>query len=371
MKILFAIKSMNNPGGGAERVLAFLCNTLAARGHNVSLLTFDNSEGKSFYSLDSAVQRIYLGIGNPAKKTTLKEFLSRVFSLRKCLSQNNPDVAVAFLHSMYFPLALSVLGTGRKVIASEHTAFSYFKSRKLQCSLLAISALMVQNITVLSGRVRDEYPLFMRRRMIVMPNPVSTPQYRANVRGDKDLIKIILSVGRLDADKDHKILIDAFSKISDRYPQWRLRLIGEGPLRTMLEMRIKQQDLIQKVDLPGAISDIGQEYLNSHIFVLPSIYEGFGLATAEAMSYGLPVIGFADCAGTNELIVDGENGILVQNRSSADLALALEKLMVAEDLRVQYGNAGIASLTQYDPDLVADSWENLLMAVGLTLKGNP
>lgn len=361
MKILFAIKSMNNSGGGAERVLAFLCNTLASRGHEVALLTFDRENIKSFYHLDSDVKRIYLPIGRPEEKTTLRELFLRVFGLRKSILRHDPDVVVGFLHSMYFPLALSLLGTRKKVIASEHTAYSYFKARKLQLCALLASLLIIKTMTVLSKRVRDEYPAVMRFRMKVVPNPVMPTEQKANARGSDKISKVILCVGRLDADKAHEILINAFSKLACRYPQWGLRIVGDGSLRALLENRITQEGLCDRVVLPGTINDISQEYLNAHIFVLPSVYEGFGLATAEAMSYGLPVVGFSDCSGTNELIVDGQNGILVSKRSSDNLALALEKLMIGENLRAEYGRASIALVAKYDSHLILNCWEDLLV----------
>src|SRR5690606_11954559 len=108
----------------------------------------------------------------------------------------------------------------------------------------------------------------------------------------------------------HVTLIDAFADIYDKYPEWDLKIIGEGPLRPTLEEQIRRLGLEDRVSLPGATQSIGSEYRNADLFVLPSRYESFGLATAEAMGYGLAAIGFADCPGTNELIQDGINGKL-------------------------------------------------------------
>ncbi|MGZ9096689.1 MAG: glycosyltransferase family 4 protein [Micavibrio sp.] len=351
---------MDNAVGGAERVLAYISGVLADRGHDIILLTFDRTDGNSFYPLDNRIRRICLNIGDATKQATLGEIAPRIFALRKTILHEKPDVVVSFMHSMFVPVIFSLIGTGIKVIASEHIVPQHYKSRRLEFFFMGLSALMVKSITVLSYPVRDLYPSFIRRRMVVMPNPVHMTNQRAEPAGQNDVKKIILNVGRLDPQKDQKTLIAAFAKLSDRYPDWRLRIVGEGVLRSDLEKQIKDLGLEHRVDLPGVIGNISQEYSKAHIFALPSLYESFGLATAEAMSFGLPVIGFADCPGTNELIINGENGTLVKTHNSSALAEGLEELIKSPDLRIRYGNKGLSSLSQFHPDRIADLWENLI-----------
>lgn len=92
---------------------------------------------------------------------------------------------------------------------------------------------------------------------------------------------------------------------------------------------------------------------------MPSKNEGFPLALTEAMAAGIPVIGFKDCAGVNDIIVDGLNGYLIP-RSVEELTKTLKKLMDNRDLRQRMGNAGIESMKQYDPQKIWDQWERLL-----------
>ena len=358
MKILFAIKKMDDASGGAERVAAAVADELVARGHDVTLLSFDRrgEDGESFYSMSPKVRRLRLGIGDADKPTSKQEVWRRIIALRRIVRLHNPDVAVAFMHSMYVPMALAMTGTGIPVIASEHTVPHHYRGRPAQFLLLLLSSFLVRRLTVVSDSARALYPRILRSRTTVIPNPVSPVSGCADPSGSG----IILSVGQLILSKDQSLLIEAFALLAPRFPGWRLRLAGEGPMRPALEDLRRRHGLDEWIDLPGAVRDIGREYAQAHIFVMPSRYESFGLATAEAMSWGLPAVGFADCPGTNELITDGRNGILVKARTTDGLAAALETLMKNPGLRVTYGQAGRRMLQEYEPSQVADLWEGLI-----------
>jgi glycosyltransferase involved in cell wall biosynthesis len=358
MKILFAIKKMDDASGGAERVAAAVADELAARGHDVTLLSFDRrgEDGESFYAMSPQVRRLRLGIGDADKPTSKQEVWRRIIALRRIVRLHNPDVAVAFMHSMYVPMALAMTGTGIPVIASEHTVPHHYRGRPAQFLLLLLSSFLVRRLTVVSDSARALYPRILRTRTTVIPNPVSPVSGCADPSGSG----IILSVGQLIPSKDQSLLIEAFGLLAPRFPGWRLRLAGEGPMRPALEDLRRRHGLDEWIDLPGAVRDIGRVYAQAHIFVMPSRYESFGLATAEAMSWGLPAVGFADCPGTNELIADGRNGILVKARTADGLAAALETLMKNPALRVAYGQAGRQMLQEYEPSQVADLWEGLI-----------
>jgi glycosyltransferase involved in cell wall biosynthesis len=151
-----------------------------------------------------------------------------------------------------------------------------------------------------------------------------------------------------------------FRMVAAAYPDWDLRIFGEGPLRTELEELTRGLGLTGRVRLRGITPDIGAEYRDADIFVLPSRYESFGLAIAEAMSYGLPVVAFADCPGTNELINNYQTGLLApaaQDRPTA-LARAIEQLLADPGLRRRLGdNARFAVSRMSSVKDICDRWE--------------
>lgn len=362
MRLIYAIKTMNNSYGGAERVLADVTAGLCDNGHDVSLITFDEPNGESFYPLHRNVKRFDLGIGRTERKSGLTETISRMMKIRQIVKAEKPDAAVAFMHSMFIPMALALAGTGIPVIASEHIVPDHYKTRKLEFALFAFSSLFVRRITVISEKIRKTYPPYLQQRMDIIPNPVGKPETDRNgLAHNAKTRNIILNVGRLDPQKDQETLIRAFSRIADDHPDWHLRIIGEGPLRPQLEALITALGLDGRVSLPGISKQIHDEYSAASIFVMPSRYEAFGLATVEAMSHGLPVIGFADCPGTNEVIEDGFNGYLVGADDRIEgLSEAMRELIVSESVRQRIGQNGKLTHQKFAPDKIVQRWEKLL-----------
>ncbi len=366
MKLLFCIKQLHNAVGGAERVLCTVCSELAARGHEVTVVSFDPPGSLPFYPLDARVRRATLAIGDATRSAGVGETLRRMAFLRRLVLAERPEVAIGFMHSMFVPLAFALIGLGIPVVGSEHIVPEHYRSRPLELALFMLSAPLLGKVTVLSETIRDRYPRSIRRRMVAIPNPVIPATCQVGPTGDKPR-HTLLSVGRLDAQKDQATLLRAFSRIFALYPEWDLKIVGEGPLRERLFAQVEELGLVDRVALPGVTHDIAAEYLGADVFVLPSRYEALGLVTVEAMSYGLPVVGFADCPGTNELIEDGISGFLVvpgEDRAES-LARALAQLFADPALRQRLGEAGartaarMASLTS-----VGDRWAKLLASVG-------
>jgi len=141
-----------------------------------------------------------------------------------------------------------------------------------------------------------------------------------------------------------------------------LRIVGDGELRGELEEQIRELGLERRVELPGFSSDIWREYRNASFFVSPSTYESFGLATAEALQSGVPAVAFEDCPGTNVLIQNNIDGILVnesRNRIEA-LSIALRQLMAAPEEIERLSHAGARRLDAYSLPRVLDKWECIL-----------
>lgn len=114
--------------------------------------------------------------------------------------------------------------------------------------------------------------------------------------------------------------------------------------------------------LRGETDKVMEVYARAKIFCMPSLFEGFGLVTAEALAKGLPAIGFVDCPGTNTLIRDGVNGLLVEPAGSraASLAEALEQLMVDPRMRDRLGKAGPLSVQQFQPAQIQRRWTQVV-----------
>ena len=360
LRIVFLIKALGaGPGGGAERILTMIANGLAARGHDVSVWSFDASGVADFYSLSDKVGRIRLGLGNTAKRSGIYATARRLTALRKRLKAHRPDIVVGFMHSAFVPLSIASLGTGVKVVASERTSFAHYRRRPIERLLLRFSLRLVAGVTVNGDEVRKGFPRSIAARMTVLPNPVAKAHGLADPVGGKD--KILLSVGGLREEKDHRTLIKAFARIAPLFPDWTLRIVGDGPMRAQLVDLVVQLGLENRVEFAGAVSAVEKIYCGAQLFVLPSRYEAFPNCVAEALAHGLPAVGFADCPGTNALIVPELNGDLVSGRDRVEaLGDGLARLMRSPSLRQTLGNAAPSSVEDYSLDGVIDRWEQLL-----------
>ncbi|MEX0451988.1 glycosyltransferase [Spiribacter sp. 218] len=356
---------MASPGGGAERVLADVASGLAERGHSVTLISFDAAYDCSFYSLSPQVYWKHVDVGFINKRATVLDLLQRAWALRQSVRNLNPKVTVGFMSSAYVPLAIALLGTRTPLVASEHIVPEYYRTRRLEQALVFASMLICRLTTVVSDQVLSAFPRMLRNRLRVVHNPVT-------LRGDDASNdpateggtgrKTLLSVGRLEPQKDHSTLITAFCQIADDFPDWDLRIVGEGALRSDLEAQIARAGLQNRVSLVGVRSDISREYASAQCFVMPSRYESLGVAAAEAISHGLPAVGFADCLGVNQLITEGVNGRLVPaNECRVEgLARILGELMADPIYRLSLAG-GEATLPHHVYlERVLDRWEKIL-----------
>ena len=122
---------------------------------------------------------------------------------------------------------------------------------------------------------------------------------------------------------------------------------------------IQKAGLKERILLKGVTDDIPSKLLNADILAFPSAFEGFSLALGEGMSIGLPAIGFKSAPSVNEIIIDGQTGILSDDGADA-FAEALERLMRDKDLRVRMGKAAKEEMAEFAPEKIWDKWEELM-----------
>jgi glycosyltransferase involved in cell wall biosynthesis len=170
----------------------------------------------------------------------------------------------------------------------------------------------------------------------------------------KETRPTIVFAGRISPNKGADLLVDAVCRLSREYPDVQLRLLGKGSDEFVDQLRAKaaQHGMPNLLDLPGFIAreELPAHLSRAHVFAAPSKYEpGPGLVCLEAMACGLPVVACAG-AGAAEVVMPGENGLLVPPGDAAALADALGVLLSKPALR----EAMAARSRQYAQD-VADS----------------
>jgi glycosyltransferase involved in cell wall biosynthesis len=150
---------------------------------------------------------------------------------------------------------------------------------------------------------------------------------------------IVTTVGRLAEQKGHIFLIRAMQKLVAEHPQVVLLLVGDGPLKGLLEAEIQSMKLSASVRMTGFRDDFSDLLAITDIFVFPSLNEGLSYILLEAMAAGKPVVA-TDAGGNKELVVDGETGRIVRPKDVEGLRVAIEALIADEKLRETMGEKG-------------------------------
>ena len=175
-----------------------------------------------------------------------------------------------------------------------------------------------------------------------------------------------LFVGRLAGVKGVPILIDAVSRLVKAYPDFTLRLVGDGPDRNALEAEVAKRGLQDRIVFLGYKSqaEVAEELAQKDVFVLPSFAEGVPVVLMEAMASQVPVL-TTRIAGVPELVEDGVNGRLVPPGDVDAFTEALSKLLSDSDLRQTYGAAGRAKVVaDYDAAQEARWLSELIVSYG-------
>lgn len=178
---------------------------------------------------------------------------------------------------------------------------------------------------------------------------------------------MIINVARLDGiQKRQHLLIEAFSKVAEQFPDWTLELWGEEQDKNTYTKKLSEQirafHLENRIHLCGNTDDVLSVYRRASIFAFPSAFEGFPLAMTEAMSAGLPVVGYRSCTAVRELVEDDVTGVLVADGAEA-LACGLRALMSNREMREAMGQAAHEEMQKYDEKTIWTKWENLLKEV--------
>ena len=203
------------------------------------------------------------------------------------------------------------------------------------------------------------------KKVSVIPNLLTFHNNKISMLDTKKVI----AVGRLSAEKNFSSLIRAFRSVADYYPDWILKIYGEGNERIILQKQITRLHLENNVYLCGNTSDVQSNMCNSSIFVLSSIYEGLPLVMLEAMSCGLPVVSYDCPCGPKDIITDGVDGFLVSTGDEQMLADKICYLIKNPDIRTKMGIAALKKSENYHIEKIIPMWMRLFERI-ITEKRN-
>ncbi|GAB5472906.1 MAG: glycosyltransferase family 4 protein [Maribacter sp.] len=352
--IAFVIVGLSS--GGAERVISLLANDFVKQ-YKVIIITFGKAE--PFYPLSSDIKLVHcIDIIKPS--TSIFDALKTNFKLYKkikqYLKQYEVHSAIAFITRANILTTLAGNNLNIPVVISDRNN-PWEKDQVLAPIWLKLRKWIyprAQFVVLQTKKIADFYLDFVpKERIKIIPNPIN-PDFKFRETEKKN---IILNVGRLDAQKNQKQLIEVFAKM--KLNDWVLHIVGEGKERKNLEALIKKLNVHNSVKLIGRSDTIEKHYLESKIFAFTSLYEGFPNALLEAMAFGLPCVS-TDCpTGPSELITSDENGFLIPMHSDNELEQKLSILVNHEEKRASLGEKAHLSTSKYHIDAITPLWRAL------------
>lgn len=352
-------------GGGAERVVADMSAWWSACGYKVSVVT-QAERDTDVYQLDERVQRHELGTAGDSGGGVrgLLANVRRVFRLRRILRREKPTVVLGMMTTSSVLAVIAAWRLGCRVIATEHAHPPSQRLPEIWQRLRQWAYPRAHTVVALTEGtadwIRQQVP---GSRLAVIPNAVRWPLQDGEPVVDPPVNKgrrCLLAVGRLHPVKGFDRLITAFASIADRFPDWDLTILGEGPSRNELEQQIDDRALAHRISMPGRVGNIGQWYLASDLYVLSSRMEGLSNTLLEAMAAGVAPVA-VDCdTGPREIIRDGIDGVLVNPPDDEDaLAAHLSDLMAHPEKRQALARRAVDVRDRFSMPRIMALWGKL------------
>lgn len=354
MRITCVIGTLGS--GGAERMMTYLCEGLAARGHQVTLLTLDDSV-PDFYTLPAPVARARVHLPT-FRAAGILGSIPRLIKLTRAVQKTRPQVVISF---MTISVLASCLLLRVPYIYADHLDVRHLVySRKWQF-LRDILLRFAHTVTVLSERdldfIHEHHPHWHAQ---VVYNPALVPPQISAARPEflKPGVNYVLAVGRLNPQKGFDRLLAAWGRLGPVRVGWRLAIIGGGAEEKALKEQAEKIGISGTVDFIPPQQEIFSAYKHAQIFAMSSRTEGFPLVLLEAMACGLPAVSF-NCTGPDAIIRHEEDGILVEQDNISAFVTALGRLMQDEVKRQQLAKHAPEVLQRFSLKNYLDVYERL------------
>src|SRR5215469_3954452 len=252
MRITLVIATLGR--GGAERVASILASAWAAQGKQMTILTFDHGEAPA-YELHSAVQLKHLGILDTSTSVFqgLKRNMARVRIVRRAVRESNPDVVISFLDMTNVVTVLATRWLGLPVIVVEQIDPALYDIGHIWSFLRRYVYRFANVLVCPTSRSAAKFQRMTRVRAVTIPNPVDVPAKFAveDSSGEKSGGYELIGMGRLAPQKGFDLLLKAFSALAHKHPEWKLTILGGGPLLAELQKQAQSLSLDQRVQFAG------------------------------------------------------------------------------------------------------------------------
>ena len=364
--------------GGADRVIVEKANWLAEHGHEVAIVTDTQLGRPPAFPLSSRVKLKDLAVD--FSKEYGHCFLVRIWmyytlmhqyrkKMKALLMNDRPDIVVTTMgRDISF---ITKIEDGSRKIGEAHTTKYYIRNFHLLEKRNFVFRYLTKYfrwsmdrqvstldaLVVLTAQDKEDWGHLLP--VYVIPN--SYPFYPETPCTCETKQAII--VGRYNSAKGYNYLIDAWRIVNQKHPDWIINIFGSGEYEELVRQQILDSGLQDVVIMNTPTDHIMEEYLNSSIYVMSSVFEGFAMVLLEAMACGLPCVSF-DCPyGPRNIIADGVDGFLVDYLNSKALADKICVLIEDKKLRKRMGQSGRKNVLRYARETIMPQWVSLFESI--------
>lgn len=345
--------------GGAQRVMANLMNSFAKAGYRVCLFCFQPEPIESFYELDPKIEFYTLP---PDYKKKRRNILKCAHITRRVLKDINPDIIIPFLIPVNLYSFFATRFTKIRFICSERNDP---KSAIRYPEWLYIRNYVFRHADGCVFQTRDAMEYFGRRvarHSSIIENPMILNNTDDTVIKAEDREKRIVCVARYDPQKNHAMMINAFSRFHEKHPDYVLEIYGRDfNYQSTMEDMIKKHKMDNHIKIMGPRHHIHDTIYRASISVLPSNWEGMPNALLESVALGVPSIA-TDCpiGGARQIIEDGVNGYLIPVGDEDALVDRMNTLVECPMIADTFSVNGRKIRDRFDAKKIYKQWLELI-----------
>jgi glycosyltransferase involved in cell wall biosynthesis len=335
---LLFINSITIYGGGEVWMLNVM-KELAERGYKVTLICKPEVEIIQ-QANESGIDVLPIRIAGDFDPFTISE-IAGIYRKRKIdivIANVGKDIRLAGLAAKFV--------SGVSVIALHQVDREIKNNLRYRFTYNSLADMMVVNSFATKNTLLKSAPWLKDEKIKVVHHGIDYEKYSAantkNIRTELGLSQqdlIIGFVGRLSVQKGVKYMLDAFKLVAEEFKNVHLVIAGTGELERMVKEFATKFNLEDRIHLLGFRKDIPDLMRTFDIFLLPSLWEGFGIVLIEAMAAGKPVVA-TNTSSIPEIVEDEQNGILVPTENAEAISNALTKLISESELRTKFGKEG-------------------------------
>lgn len=364
--IAFYIGSLHK--GGAERVFVNLAEYFLQEGYRVTMVTQYRKEDE--YELPNGVTRVISDITQEElNNSRIINFYRRVKKLHRIWKMEQPDMVLSCIGKNNFMTVVTTIFTKTKPVVSVVGEAREEYPNRLMRILANLLFPFASGIILQTERSKYFFNKKVQKKAVILPNSLNPDFIKPRYEGERE--KRIVSVGRMDANKNHEMMIRAFAALADKYPEYTLTIYGDGELHSYLEELTQELGVGDRVVLPGVIQDVAARIEKATLFLLTSYSEGVSNALIEALATGLGVISTdVPSGGTVELMENGVNGLIIPAGDQKALEQAMDRLLGDPVYLEQLGREAAKIQKRLAPERVNRLWQEYFDGIMQTAKGS-